>query len=1183
MAGFNFKKLTKDKNKNKGSSATHGSPQNGSKFMHFNLNGGKHDNSNKNDNNKSDNSLDSGMDKNRSVSNTNQSLASMNQNTEYVQNRVYPTPSNNQRNVSGATQLMQLQQQQRQTSNSSSLRTNNTQQQQQQHTSMVQSTPQHTQNQYYNSNNNTNNTYTNRSNVQNSPQQQYQQQFSQQQNYQNSYPSQQQNSLQTPQVQQYVPSPRPNQLDQFTPISKNVSPNELNNNTANIDNDTNNNISAKFQNKIIWNRIKLKNSPFPRYRHVASSYSTNDGRIFVIGGLHDQSVYGDIWIIKSIDNGNKFNSNTIDITDLTPPPRVGHASTLCGNAFIIFGGDTHKVNKDGLMDDDLYLFNINSYKWTIPNPVGPRPLGRYGHKISIIAKTPLNTKLYLFGGQFDDTYFNNISMFDLSSFRNPESHWEFLKPKSFIPPPLTNHTMVSFDNKLWVFGGDTLQGLLNKLFMYDPDINDWSLIDTSPANNDPQNVPPPMQEHAAIMYGNLMCIVGGKDELDDYLNTVYFLNMATFKWFKFPTISAGLPQGRSGHSLSLLENNKLLIMGGDKFDYAKPEEFDLHTSDVDMNSGTLLYTLDLTDLNELCPGINDNSSLPDRLKNDLNNVEKIAPSTPPTGMNSVRNISPTNNLRNDNNTNNLNNSNDHGFQIDINKLPEIAAHNILTPYTNAEAQKTPLIEGNESFNKSDQIMPIPIPIEAGLDDALKDKDNHPALNVNNAINANDNDNNNKILPSELIETPPLLESTQNNNTDENNTSQDGNNFNETLDHSKDHTLESNRNKSINSNTDSVNKHSVQQNNFKNSTNDFQRNPDALRSPETVVSKLQNDTTIVNNTHNINDEIKRETNGINATKDLQSNKIIIDKNVLQDLKNELIQIKSMTNAKVIEASKTMNSLEFENQQLKEQLLAQGNDKADDPDEVDKQMTNAEISELHSIIDDNIIDIKTLNNIIKRQNIVIEKVTLDDMFKDKYDELQLKYNVLLEENKKLKSKVNEEDREFTESVKSYSNQIDQLLTKWSTNTELKKNGTKNPTSGKSMGSDSDSDTDLENGNNSNTDHKTVVGKLSKQLDDLLIKSQSLSESRERLDAEYHKLEKRHRTLSQDLLSQQDGDNEFDPDDNTENDKHKKDNKSNNNLVIDTVRKLELAQLELENFRDKNKLLQVEIEQLKSSQNK
>ncbi|AET37818.1 uncharacterized protein Ecym_2061 [Eremothecium cymbalariae DBVPG len=365
-----------------------------------------------------------------------------------------------------------------------------------------------------------------------------------------------------------------------------------------------------------WNRVKLLQSPFPRYRHVASSYASDSNEVFVIGGLHDQSVYGDTWIIKSHENGNKFTSKTVEITETTPPPRVGHASTLCGNAFVIFGGDTHKTNAEGLMDDDVYLLNINSHKWTIPRPVGPRPLGRYGHKISIIATSQMKTKLYVFGGQFDDTYFNDLAVYDLSSFRRPDSHWQFLKPVSFVPPPLTNHTMVSYDYKLWVFGGDTPQGLINELFMYDPTTNDWSVVDTTGVK------PPPLQEHAALLYKDLMCIVGGKDDQDNYSQEVYFLNLKSFRWFKLPHFRSLVPSPRSGHSVTLLSNKKLLIMGGDKFDYAGPGEGEFSTADQDLGEGTILYTLDLTNLEDYCPNVFDTlvSSPPQRTSSQSTSV-----------------------------------------------------------------------------------------------------------------------------------------------------------------------------------------------------------------------------------------------------------------------------------------------------------------------------------------------------------------------------------------------------------------------------------------------------------------------------------------------------------------------------------------------------------------------------------
>lgn len=429
-----------------------------------------------------------------------------------------------------------------------------------------------------------------------------------------------------------------------------------------------------------WDRIKLPVSPFPRYRHTASNVSVtvnnneasdNDtstnisSDIYIIGGLNGQSVYGDTWKLRFtrskvnnsdiLDNFNKHdldnknnktykmycNTSSIKISEQTPPPRVGHASVMCGNAFIVFGGDTHKLNKNGLMDDDLYLFNINTKKWTVPNPVGKRPQGRYGHKICVVQQSEIisrnvkaSTKLYLFGGQFDDIYFNDLYSFDLSSFRKDDSHWDHIKPVNFSPPPITNHVMCNFDNKLWVFGGETPQGLLNDVFMFDPLTNDWEIVKTK-ANNLEDGIPAPMQEHACVVYKNLMCVYGGKDSEGNYLNDLWLFNFMTKRWFKFPSDKNAImdkikdnkvspncleykPIGRSGHSMTLLQKeNKILIMGGDKFDYNSNVDLndvfavdnEYPGNDNDSNNehifGTTVYTFDLTCLKDFIGNIFD--------------------------------------------------------------------------------------------------------------------------------------------------------------------------------------------------------------------------------------------------------------------------------------------------------------------------------------------------------------------------------------------------------------------------------------------------------------------------------------------------------------------------------------------------------------------------------------------------
>ncbi|CCE61592.1 hypothetical protein TPHA_0A05170 [Tetrapisispora phaffii CBS 4417] len=791
-----------------------------------------------------------------------------------------------------------------------------------------------------------------------------------------------------------------------------------------------------------WNRIKLTNSPFPRYRHVASSYESVDNEIFVIGGLHDQSVYGDTWSITSTNNGTQFISKALEILDLSPPPRVGHASTLCGNAFVVFGGDTHKVNKDGLMDDDIYLFNINSHKWTIPSPVGPRPLGRYGHKISIIATSSSKTKLYLFGGQFDDTYFNDIAVFDLSSFRRADSHWEFIKPKGLIPPPMTNHTMVTYDNKLWVFGGDTKDGLINDIYAFDPadSINTWTKIDVT------GDIPCPVQEHSALIYDNLMCVIGGKDENDMYLNSVHFFNFDKLKWFKFPIFKSGIMQGRSGHSISLLNNNKILIMGGDKYDFARPSEADLHTSDTNQGAGTILYTLDLTRLPELCAGINDKPTE----QIDLSTTY-ITPSTPQ-----------------------LNKTKPPTTQNDMILAAVDDQNAILTPYANDKVSKTPTSESSNTFSqdnvtslnniekntkmaaiKPNELLPVVTPTQVG------EQDTNNYLQIESVVEPVENADNfttsastsglmDEGLAIATVVSSPTKVSLQNNTLEE---------------------------KNINE----ISKVAI---------------PD-----DTNASPLASRTVV-------NDEVIDTTKSDNVA-EKHSSKVYIEKSVIEQLRLQLEEIKRETQKSAKEASDHIHVLELENKNLKANSVNISTDdlanlKSHTQElEADIIQINTKNKELETLLDASFLDVEHLNKIIKTQSKKLSTLYDSQLLQQRYDDLETKYNFLMHENESLKSKLDAIDGiTFNKHVHNYSSKLDQMIDHWK-NSKLP----------------SISESPRAEGNGkllaSSRYHQQIIDNLSTKLDNLIINSDELLHTKERLSTEYKSFEMKHTSLSQEFI--------------------------------------------------------------------
>lgn len=185
-----------------------------------------------------------------------------------------------------------------------------------------------------------------------------------------------------------------------------------------------------------------------------------------MGGLVDGSVVmGDLWMIEA--GAGNLPCYPITPTYEGPGPRVGHASLLVGNAFIVFGGDTKMDDRDRL-DDTLYLLNTcESYlassvdlwltlsatrHWSRSLPPAGRPAGRYGHTLNI-----LGSKIYVFGGQVEGYFFNDLIAYDLNTLQIPSSTWEKLisntsdgSSEGQVPPARTNHTIVSWNDKLYL-------------------------------------------------------------------------------------------------------------------------------------------------------------------------------------------------------------------------------------------------------------------------------------------------------------------------------------------------------------------------------------------------------------------------------------------------------------------------------------------------------------------------------------------------------------------------------------------------------------------------------------------------------------------------------------------------------------------------------------------------------------
>lgn len=316
----------------------------------------------------------------------------------------------------------------------------------------------------------------------------------------------------------------------------------------------------------------LSPSPFPRYGHAANAMASPNGEVYLFGGLVYKAVKNDLYTVHvdkisqpggtpqqgsqshiTIASGHGVNATLVQTTGEIPPPRVGHATVLVSNVLILWGGDT-KVRADDMHDEGLYLLNLSTREWTRVKSDAPNsgPVGRYGHTVSIVG-----SRFYVFGGQVDGTFLNDLWSFDLNSLKGTPT-WELLKPATAESPPRrTGHASVTYKDKIYIFGGTDGQYHYNDTWCYDITTNTWKELSCI------GYIPVPREGHATCLVDDVMYIFGGRGVDGNDLGDLASFKISNQRWYMFANMGPA-PTGRSGHVLTTYQN-KVLVLGGESF------------------------------------------------------------------------------------------------------------------------------------------------------------------------------------------------------------------------------------------------------------------------------------------------------------------------------------------------------------------------------------------------------------------------------------------------------------------------------------------------------------------------------------------------------------------------------------------------------------------------------------------
>ncbi|XP_020661262.3 leucine-zipper-like transcriptional regulator 1 isoform X1 [Pogona vitticeps] len=165
--------------------------------------------------------------------------------------------------------------------------------------------------------------------------------------------------------------------------------------------------------------------------------------------------------------------------------------------------------------------------------------------------------LYVYGGR------QSTSLSDFWRYKIESNEWERLDNSEDGPEELEEHTMVEYQNVLYIFGGmvDSPFTQKNPLWMYDTDSTKWLECQLTAVEGE-GTAPVNRKGHSAVVYRGSMYMYGGYIDIRGASQEFWALCFDTKQWTPVSATSyGGSPGPRHGHS-AVVYGKGMYLFGG---------------------------------------------------------------------------------------------------------------------------------------------------------------------------------------------------------------------------------------------------------------------------------------------------------------------------------------------------------------------------------------------------------------------------------------------------------------------------------------------------------------------------------------------------------------------------------------------------------------------------------------------